>query len=86
MSKDVKFIFVVLGIGVVLCIAASLLPEQKPEPPKKHWYGEYCYPGKASDLCEFRNGDGNDCPIQVNDKDVISSINMRLKDGSCKVQ
>lgn len=49
-----------------------------------HWYGEYC--SISGKMCEFHDGDGTDCPFQVNDKDPLFSLDLRLKEGSCKIQ
>lgn len=70
--------FLVLGVAVYKT-ASTPTPQ-----PQSKWYGEYC--ASNSDWCEYRDGEGDTCPIQLNNRDAVTSINLRLKDGSCVVQ
>lgn len=78
------YLIIIIGLIIfVSLIQISTIDIPKPL-PQQHWYGEYCYANNGD--CTYMDGEGDRCPVQVDDRDIISDAQMRLKDGSCKVE
>lgn len=84
MSIKHQNIAIAVSFFLILGFAVYKIENTSPPPLTNKWYGEYCRAN--SDWCEYRDGEGDTCPVQLNNRDAVTSINLRLKDNSCVVQ